>query len=66
MNKEIIVRLTKSFEEASHTKEGIEYWMARELQELLGYEEWRNFCKIIDKAKMSSQKSGHCLADHFC
>lgn len=59
------MKLTKSFEDFVHTEEGVEYWMARDIQELLEYDEWRNFSKIIDKAKMACQKSGQLLEDHF-
>ena len=42
------------FEEAKHTTpEGIEFWLARELQLLLGYEQRRNFSEVIEKAKIS-------------
>jgi DNA-damage-inducible protein D len=61
----LIVKLTKNFEEAAKEHEGVEYWMARDIQELLEYEEWRNFCKIVDKAKIACQKSGQPLIDHF-
>lgn len=33
--------------------EGVEYWEARELMPLLDYTEWRNFEKVIEKAKES-------------
>jgi DNA-damage-inducible protein D len=39
MEKEIIVRLHKNFEEHAHKKDEIEFWYARELQVLLGYTE---------------------------
>jgi DNA-damage-inducible protein D len=65
MKKEIIVRLTNSFEEAAHTEEGIEYWMARDIQQLLEYNEWRNFSNVIEKAKIACQKSGRTVGDHF-
>ena len=32
-------------------EQGIEYWEARELQKVLEYKEWRNFNKVLDKAK---------------
>lgn len=42
----------KFFEDIKHiTEDGIEYWLARELQEILGYKEWRNFLKVIEKLK---------------
>src|SRR3546814_16551707 len=37
MKKELVTRLHKSFEDAVHHQEGTEYWLWRELQELLGY-----------------------------
>jgi len=39
--------------------------LARDLQHLLGYDEWRNFTKVIEKAKSACEISGHKIADHF-
>jgi DNA-damage-inducible protein D len=48
MNSESIQELTASFEaHAQQTESGIEYWLARDLQPLLGYTQWRNFLSII-------------------
>ncbi len=44
---------------------GIEYWYARDLQILLGYEQWRNFTKVVDKAKEACANSNHPISDHF-
>jgi len=65
MEKETIGKLNKSFEECAYEQEGIEYWLARELQQLLGYAEWRNFVNAIDKAKESCKTSGEEISDHF-
>ena len=43
MKKELIQQLYQSFEDCAHEEDGVEYWLARELQVLLGYTQWRNF-----------------------
>ena len=65
MNKDIIVRLNQTFEGSAFTQEGMEYWMARDLQRLLDYTEWRNFLLVIDKAKTACMNSRQNIADHF-
>lgn len=56
----------KTFEGIKHINEnGQEFWYARELQKVLEYTEWRNFCNIIDKAKIACETSGNDIADHF-
>ena len=47
-----------TFDNIKHIDEyGNEYWLARELQKVLEYKEWRNFQKVIDKAILSANKS---------
>jgi DNA-damage-inducible protein D len=65
MEKETILRLNKSFEEYAYEQDGIEYWLARELQELLGYADWRNFLNAVEKAKESCKTTGEEVSDHF-
>ncbi len=65
MEKQLILRLTKTFEDFAHEKDGVEYWFARELQTLLGYDKWGNFVKVIDKAKDACANSGQNVSDHF-
>jgi len=65
VKKDILIKLTKNFEESAHVEAGVEYWMARDIQKLLEYEEWRNFCKVIEKAKIACQNSGRSAEDHF-
>lgn len=62
-----IQMLTETFEgHAQQTESGVEYWLARDLQQLLGYAEWRNFNQTaISKAKTACEVSGHRTADHF-
>ena len=65
MEKDTIIKLNKRFEEYAYEQEGVEYWMARELQELLGYSDWRNFLNAINKAKDSCETTGEAVSDHF-
>lgn len=65
MEKNTITKLNKTFEEYAYEQDGIEYWLARELQELLGYADWRNFLNAINKAKESCETSGEAVSDHF-
>jgi len=65
MKKEIIAKLTKSFEESAHIKQGIEFWMARDIQEIFEYDKWDNFLNVIEKAKIACHNSSHIASDHF-
>ena len=54
------------FESIKHIDEaGNEYWYARELQNILGYTEWRKFDNVISKAKDSCKNSNYLVEDHF-
>jgi DNA-damage-inducible protein D len=56
----------KSFEQIMRfNPHGAEYWSARDLQEMLGYNHWRNFEKAIDKAITSCGQSGNDPLHHF-
>lgn len=65
MKQELIKELFEKFERAGYEVSGVEYWSARELQELLGYTQWRNFLKVIEKAKGSCKNAGIAVTDHF-
>lgn len=65
MKKELIVRLHASFEDAAHHEDGVEFWLGRELQVLLGYAKWENFEQVINKAKTACANAGNTVADHF-
>lgn len=66
MKTELIHSLTENFEaHAQRTDTGVEYWLARDLQHLLGYTEWRNFTAVISKARTACEISGHGVTDHF-
>jgi DNA-damage-inducible protein D len=65
MKKELIHELFEKFEQACYLFKDIECWSARDLQVLFNYSEWRNFVKVIDKAKDACNNSGERVSDHF-
>jgi len=66
VDKEAIVELVSTFESfRKNSDEGIEFWLARDLQKLLGYLRWENFQKVLEKARVSCITSGNYIPDHF-
>jgi DNA-damage-inducible protein D len=66
MQSEIIVQLTETFEgHAQQTESGVDFWLARDIQHLLGYAEWRNFQNVLTKAKTACEVAGHSIQHHF-
>jgi DNA-damage-inducible protein D len=66
MKKEIVQKLHKNFNDyAQQTQDSLEFWFARDLQVLLGYGQWKNFQKVIEKAKIACRNSGLAIEDHF-
>lgn len=66
MDKRKITTAMKSFDTAINvTEEEIEFWYARSLMELLGYEQWKNFEKVIQKAIESCVNVEIHVSDHF-
>ena len=54
------------FENIKHIDEyGNEYWYARELQKVLEYKDWRNFLKVLNKAKDACKNSGFNIDEQF-
>ena len=67
MDTSKVTKLTKSFDAVvQQIPNGTtEFWFARDLQDLLGYSEWRNFLKVIEKAKDSAHSVGATVQNHF-
>jgi DNA-damage-inducible protein D len=59
-------RLLKSFEEARHINDqGDEFWLGRELAQLLGYVRWDTFEGVIKKAALAAFNAGQSVENHF-
>lgn len=65
MHRDLITKLFRSFENIAHRDGDTEFWLARELQELLGYTKWSNFQQVIDKARDACKNAGQAPEDHF-
>ncbi len=65
MDTEKIIKLKKTFEEYAREAEGVEFWFARDLMKLLGYDKWENFLNVIENAKIACTNSGYDVNDHF-
>lgn len=66
MEKNKVIELKNIFDGCVHfTDDGVEYWLARELMPLLGYERWENFINAIDKAMISCKMSSFAIDDYF-
>ncbi len=66
MNNELEAYSEKTFENIKHIdNNGNEYWEARELQQILGYKEWRYFSAVIEKAQIACSQSNNNINSHF-
>ena len=67
MEKSKITAIKSQFDDTIHIidETDVEYWLARELMPLLGYERWENFEKAIARSMESCQTSGIAVSDHF-
>lgn len=67
MDKKRIMQIKEQFDSVVHSDESIkiEFWYARDLMLLLGYERWENFTKAISRAMDSCETSGIEVVNHF-
>lgn len=66
MNAEMTTYSEQTFESIKHINEdNQEYWLARELQTVLDYSQWRNFNEAVERAKLACKNSGIDPEVHF-
>jgi len=65
MKKEQIAKLLAEFEAIARKEQGVEFWFARDLQPLLGYDRWENFAAVLERAQTACAGAGQPVTDHF-
>ncbi len=65
MKKEILAELFNKLEDSRNLQDGIEFWSARDLQNIFAYTDWRNFIKVIEKAEKSCKTAEISIEDNF-
>lgn len=66
MSQDLMRYSDQTFEDIKHINEyGQEYWLARELQTILGYNSWRRFSDAIERAKLACKNSGYEVDEQF-
>jgi DNA-damage-inducible protein D len=65
VKRELINDLFSKFEQAKQIVKDIDCWSARALQSHLGYSDWLNFLKVIEKSKLSCENADGIVEDHF-
>lgn len=67
MKPSVIAELLSKLEKLVQVEfeSGLEFWLARDLQDVLGYTKWENFRKVIESAMTACETSGHKASDHF-
>lgn len=67
MDKKRVSQIKENFDLIIHRVEdtAIEFWYARDLMPLLGYDRWENFDKAVTRAMESCETSGITASDHF-
>ena len=64
--KKLIAEEYKRFENIKQIREdGSEFWSARDLASALDYNKWENFSKVINRAMIACENSGHAIAYDF-
>ena len=63
---DLIAKEYTCFEDIKQTRpDGSEYWSARALSTVLDYNKWENFHKVIQRAIIACENSGHIVSECF-
>ena len=65
MRKKLDSIINELDKEKRKTKSGVDYWLGRDIQRVLGYTNWENFYNVIQKACMACESAGEDIGKHF-
>ena len=66
MDRNDIEQHANTLDSIMHTDDNeVEFWYARDLMEQMRYTEWKNFSKVIEKARVSCSNAGQPIDAHF-
>lgn len=65
MKKSQFSHLFEQLESFKKEVEGVEFWSARDLQEIFGYSKWQNFEVAVKKAAISAKNTSESIENHF-
>ena len=66
VNKDTIAEMIRRFNGISKiTDEGVEYWLARDLMNVLGYNNWRSFENVVIRAMTACKTAGYEVENYF-
>ena len=65
MEQQALQTLHALFEQHTYQNDETDYWFARDLMSLLGYQRWEHFQKVIHKAMVACEVSKNKASDHF-
>jgi DNA-damage-inducible protein D len=59
----VVIERIKSLRKTAEN--GADFWMARDIMEVLDYGNWRDFREVIGRAQASCENAGHFVDNHF-
>lgn len=65
METQQIIKLKSDFDDIARYEDGVEFWLARDLQSILGYKTWEGFYDAIIRAETACKNAGGKVEDHF-
>ncbi|KAB7786787.1 DNA damage-inducible protein D [Bifidobacterium cebidarum] len=65
MDRTTIERYASELDSHSQKAGDTEYWYARDIMPYLGYQQWKNFIKVVDKARLACRNSDVPVEAHF-